>query len=98
MIFYLFKSINHLLFIYFIYPLDFPAKFIDEPSARSNTTIVFASDTPSGIVRALEFCPRATADKSTAIIFKNEIFKRILLIYIPSISLTATVKVFLSIN
>jgi hypothetical protein len=64
-----------------IYPFDFPAKFIDEPSARSKTTIVFASDTPSGIFRALELSPRAKADKST-----------------DSISFTANVKVFLSIN
>jgi len=65
---FLFNLIKlYLLFIiYLIYPLDFPAKFIDEPSARSNTTIVFASDTPSGIFRALVLCPRATADKSTA--------------------------------
>jgi hypothetical protein len=38
-----------------IYPFDFPAKFIDEPSLRSNTTIVFGSVTPSEILRALAF-------------------------------------------
>jgi len=53
--------------IYFIYPFDFPARFIDEPSARSNITIEFASVTPSGIFCALVLCPRATADKSTAV-------------------------------
>jgi hypothetical protein len=61
------QQISNLLFIYLIYPLDFPDKFIDEPSARSKATIVFASVTPSGIFRALVVCPRATADKSTAI-------------------------------
>ena len=43
--------------MYFIYPFDFPAKFIDEPSARSKITIVLASVTPNEIFRALEFCP-----------------------------------------
>jgi hypothetical protein len=56
-------NINYLLFVY---PFDLPAKFIDEPSARSKTTIVFANVTPSGIFFALVDCPRATADKSTA--------------------------------
>ncbi len=50
----------------FIYPFDLPDKFIDEPSPRSNTTIVFASVTPSGIFFAFVDCPRATADRSTA--------------------------------
>jgi hypothetical protein len=41
--------------IYRIYPLDFPAKLIAEPSDRSNITIVFGSVTPSGIFRAFGF-------------------------------------------
>jgi hypothetical protein len=47
-------SLNILL-ICLSYPLDFPTKFIDEPSPRSNTTIVFGSVTPSEILRALAF-------------------------------------------
>ena len=33
-----------------IYPLDLPARLIEVPSARSNTTIVLGSDTPKGIL------------------------------------------------
>ncbi len=40
---------------------------MDEPSPRSNTTIVFGSVTPSGILTAFVFSPRAIADKSAAI-------------------------------
>lgn len=36
------------------YPFDLPDKLTAEPSARSNTTIVFESVTPSGILRGLE--------------------------------------------